>query len=64
MRRIVGHFIPSGRNELVRDHYGRMGFRKDRGCADLDTWDLALLDYVPRNPPILLVRPTPHGGVP
>lgn len=63
IRRIVGHFIPSGRNDLVRDHYGRMGFRRDRGCADLDTWGLDLVDYVPRNPPILVVRPTPEGGV-
>lgn len=63
-RRIVGHFIPSGRNDLVRDHYGRMGFRKARADADLDTWSLELADYVPRNPPILRVRATPEGGVP
>lgn len=25
-RRLIGRFIPSGRNDLVRDHYARLGF--------------------------------------
>jgi FkbH-like protein len=41
-RYLEGRFIPSGRNEMVRDHYAKLGFAP-MGCdGDISSWRLEL----------------------
>jgi FkbH-like protein len=59
--RLVGLYIPTERNGMVRDHYPRLGFQPagtDRGA---DRWHLDLADYVPRNPPLRVAAPGIHA---
>lgn len=51
-----GTFVPSGRNELVRGHYAKLGF-----VADGDGWSLDLAGFAPEEVPMRIVR---AGGVP
>jgi FkbH-like protein len=43
-KRIIGEFIPTKKNALVRDHYGNLGFAVQKNGL----WSLDVLDYVPR----------------
>lgn len=45
--RLVGEYLPTARNDLVAEHYPRLGF-----VPDGERWRLDLDDYAPRNPPI------------
>jgi predicted enzyme involved in methoxymalonyl-ACP biosynthesis len=36
---IEGHYIPTAKNEMVRDHYPKMGFARAEGE---NTWHLAV----------------------
>ena len=40
---LIGRFIPSGRNEMVRDHYAKLGFEEEG-----DAWTLDLARFEPR----------------
>jgi len=42
---LLGRFIPSGRNELVRDHYEKLGFSKIEGSDDETCWRLDIEGY-------------------
>ena len=42
-RALIGRFIPSGKNEMVRDHYKKLGF----AVAD-ERWRLDFADFKPR----------------
>jgi FkbH-like protein len=42
---IVGTYIDSGRNGLVRDHYQRLGFTRDGGENDRSRWRLEIADF-------------------
>ena len=45
-RKLVGRFIPTGRNELVREHYAKLGFAQTEETADGTTvWSLDLDTY-------------------
>jgi FkbH-like protein len=43
---LAGHYIPSAKNRMVADHYGKLGFRKVAENADGAVWELALADHV------------------
>lgn len=42
--RIVGAYVPSDRNTLVRDHYARLGFRPLPSEGDTTRWELKLAE--------------------
>lgn len=45
-RRLLGRYIPTSRNGLVRDHYRQLGFAHAGGAEGEETlWSLELLDY-------------------
>ncbi|NQW47055.1 MAG: hypothetical protein HQ464_04710 [Planctomycetes bacterium] len=50
--RLVGVYIPTERNGMVRDHYARLGFQPEGSENGVDRWHLDLADYVPRQPPM------------
>lgn len=46
--RLIGRFVPTGRNDPVRDHYPRLGFRTcTTGDGDAVTYELDLSDFQP-----------------
>ena len=53
--RLVGLYIPTDRNGMVRDHYARLGFEPAGTEHGADRWHLGLADYVPRKPPMRVV---------
>ena len=54
IRRIIGMYLPSGRNELVADHYKNMGFLPaDDGIVN--TWFLDSAGYVPHEAPLSML---------
>jgi FkbH-like protein len=48
-RRLVGEYVPTAKNQLVRDHYRRLGFVADGGF-----WTLDIDTYVERRTHIVL----------
>jgi FkbH-like protein len=61
IRRIIGQYIPTERNGLVRDHYSKLGFRQS---ADLDgngsVWELDVA-IAPKMDPIMVVHSKGFG---
>jgi len=57
IRRLIGTYLPTQRNKLVEEHYGRLGFdlleRADDGAT---RWELAVDKYLARNPPITVAQ--------
>ena len=48
---LIGRFIPSGKNEMVRDHYSRLGFEDRNGV-----WRLDIADFEPRKVHMRIIR--------
>ena len=44
---LVGHYRPTAKNEMVRDHYARLGFASRDEVEGASTWTLDLDDFVP-----------------
>lgn len=55
IRRLVGLYVPTTRNGLVRDHYPRLGFQAAGTEAGAERWILDIAGYVPRKPPMQVV---------
>jgi FkbH-like protein len=61
--RLIGNYLPTARNALVAEHYGRLGFTLVEQAADGATrWELALDQYLSRDPPIAVAQPALSGG--
>ena len=58
-RRIVGHYLPTARNAMVRDHYGKLGFsREDKSGADGESrWVMEVADFREAEVEMMLDRP-------
>jgi FkbH-like protein len=46
--RVVGRFIPTAKNAMVRDFYERFGFHSTAEADSSTTWTLDVQDYAPR----------------
>jgi len=53
-KKIIGSYIPSGRNIIVKDHYLKLGFSQTSEKSGADTWELKLSDYNPKSIPIAI----------
>jgi hypothetical protein len=42
---IIGEYIDSGRNSLVREHYRKLGFARDAAAKDPTRWRLAIAGF-------------------
>lgn len=49
---LVGRYLPTARNEIVRGHYEGLGFSRVDSPGDDDLWRLSVSDFVPRTVPI------------
>jgi FkbH-like protein len=48
--RLLGRYVPTKKNEIVANHYEKLGFR--RAAADESAWELNVADHVPSGAPI------------
>lgn len=57
LKAIIGYYYPTPKNGMVKDFYGRMGFKKiDEDAEGNTTWKLDLSSYTPKNPAIEINR--------
>ena len=54
---IIGRYIPTAKNGLVRDHYSRLGFIQAGTQNGETSWRLAVNDYGERNLPLKIDAP-------
>ena len=50
--RLLGHYIPTDRNSLVKDHYRKLGFTLQSSSYEQEMWVLELAGYIPKKPPM------------
>jgi FkbH-like protein len=54
---LLGRFIPTPKNGIVKDHYEKLGFIKVRELENGETeWKMSLANYAPRTVPIQIVE--------
>jgi FkbH-like protein len=54
---IIGRYIPTARNGLVRDHFERLGFVRTGSQDGETTWRLAVADYRKKQMPLRIDAP-------
>ena len=54
---LVGRYIPTERNQLVADHYAKLGFTKvAEDVSGMTTWELAVAEAEPDRAPMVVVQ--------
>ena len=48
IEKILGTYIPSKKNSMVKDHYKNLGFKFEKEENDAFTWVLEIKDYQPK----------------
>jgi len=43
--KLIGTFIPTARNMIVKAHYQKLGFTKISGESEVETWELDLMNF-------------------
>ena len=61
-RALIGRYIPSPKNGMVKDHYGKLGFSQDSAADGVTTWRLGLEGYVAPALEMTVVDPTLATG--
>jgi FkbH-like protein len=56
-RRLLGRYIPTARNAIVRGHYEKLGFTREEEADGSSTWLLDLNALDPADLPIRIVHP-------
>lgn len=54
-KRLLGHYLPTSKNDMVRDHYGRLGFELIEDSTDGRRFLFSLPDFVTPELPFRLV---------
>jgi FkbH-like protein len=61
---LIGRYIPSAKNAMVAEHFGKLGFTlTEREPDGGSLWRLALADYQDRSLPMRIIGADPHGRV-
>jgi FkbH-like protein len=53
---LIGLYLPTERNAMVKEHYGRLGFESLAACKEGTRWRLDVGSYVPSTVPIEIVE--------
>lgn len=53
--KLIGYYVPTERNGMVRDHYLRLGFTVGPDAAGIEAWHLDLAAYAWRRPPMRFI---------
>jgi FkbH-like protein len=54
---IIGRYIPTAKNGLVRDHFDKLGFAQTGSQNGETTWQLAIASYCEKNLPLKVALP-------
>ena len=46
--KLLGKYIPSKKNSMVKDHYKNLGFKFEKEENNIFTWFLEIADYQPK----------------
>lgn len=60
IKRLIGHYIPTDRNGLVKDHYFKLGFQPQESVSNTEVWALEIANFTRKNPPM---RVELNGGL-
>lgn len=52
--RLIGRYVPSPKNAMVRDHYAKLGFRQISEVAGTTLWELDLTEFVSPDLPMTI----------
>jgi predicted enzyme involved in methoxymalonyl-ACP biosynthesis len=56
MKWLIGRYVPTAKNGMVKDHYAKLGFTSVEESADgASVWRLGLKDYVEPDLPMRVV---------
>ena len=55
-KKLVGHYIPTDRNGLVKEHYKKLGFTLAQEKNAAQEWHLDITGYQFRKPPMKVIR--------
>ena len=55
VQQLVGTYRPTPKNELVREHYARLGFTRTADSAEAVSWTLELAGFAPAEVPVSIV---------
>jgi predicted enzyme involved in methoxymalonyl-ACP biosynthesis len=59
---LIGEYLPTKKNGMVRDHYRKLGFTRIGGDeAEASRWSLSIADYQPFTTSIAVLRSEAHG---
>lgn len=56
VRALIGKYVSTGRNDMVRDHYARLGFEKLHMSEEESSWRLDVESYMPPPLPMQIVQ--------
>jgi FkbH-like protein len=56
IKRLVGHYIPTAKNALVRDHYQKLDFSRAGGSDDDQLWVLESADHEQKTLPFKVLK--------
>ena len=48
IEKLLGTYIPSKKNSMVKDHYKNLGFKFEKEENNIFTWFLEIADYQPK----------------
>lgn len=56
IKTLVGRYIPTAKNALVRDHYQKLGFKRANENDDDQVWTLEITDYEQKELPFKVLK--------
>lgn len=54
--KLIGLYIPTERNILVKDHYKKLNFSLVEKTVKGEVWELLISSYQPKNPPMMVIQ--------
>jgi FkbH-like protein len=60
LQEMVGYYRPTDRNELVKDHYAKLGFSRASGAGDVEEWRLSIAQAATIETFIAIEDDAPH----
>jgi FkbH-like protein len=55
-RHLIGRYIPTAKNKMVEDHYGKLGSQPDEAAGDGTAWKLDLDQFTPPETSLQITR--------
>lgn len=56
IKKLIGEYIPTKKNELTRDIYSKLDFKKEKEKDGIIIWNLDLTDFKPVSPKYIRIE--------